>query len=131
MLSVCTLAGILAACGTTTPDFSESEWREQTKAPDLSLLYAPHQNPDGTFFNPWMGKPTRAGPGFMSRTRMQFPDFPAERYAHRENDYAYLQDTGNSISFAGHASMIIKMDGETVFTDPFFSKLCRMLILAL
>jgi L-ascorbate metabolism protein UlaG (beta-lactamase superfamily) len=53
---------------------------------------------------------------------MQFPSFSEEKYSWQKNDYAYLKDKSfDSISFAGHASTIIKMNGETVFTDPFFS----------
>jgi L-ascorbate metabolism protein UlaG (beta-lactamase superfamily) len=66
--------------------------------------------------------PQRPEGSFFFRKKMKFGAFPEENYAHMENNYEYLAD-GNfdSISFAGHASMIIKMNGETVFTDPFFS----------
>jgi L-ascorbate metabolism protein UlaG (beta-lactamase superfamily) len=78
-------------------------------------------NPDGTFFNPWMARPERRG-SWRTREKMQFDKFPKENYSHVQNDYSYLLDKNfDSISYAGHASMIIKMDGETVFTDPFFS----------
>jgi L-ascorbate metabolism protein UlaG (beta-lactamase superfamily) len=116
------VAGIFSACS-SPPEFVESEWLESVRATDTDMLYAPHVNPDGTFFNPWMRRPESGGfftYGF--RSKMKFPDFPAQNYAWKENDYAYLPDkTNSSISFAGHASMIIKMDGETIFTDPFFS----------
>ncbi|MDR1636240.1 MAG: MBL fold metallo-hydrolase [Treponema sp.] len=107
-------------------DFDEAGWYERVKAADVSLLYAPHVDGKGKFFNPWMPRseqPRRSGgpAGWLFRKKKEYP-FPAEDYAHRENNYAYLKDReAESISFAGHASMIIKMDGETVFTDPFFS----------
>jgi L-ascorbate metabolism protein UlaG (beta-lactamase superfamily) len=64
----------------------------------------------------------RGGYSFFSRKKMEFPAFPEERYAYVENAYGYLKDKSfDSISFAGHASMIIKMNGETIFADPFFS----------
>ena len=45
-----------------------------------------------------------------------------EKYSHLENDYSYLMDKDfDSISYVGQASMIIKIDRETIFTDPFFS----------
>jgi L-ascorbate metabolism protein UlaG (beta-lactamase superfamily) len=51
-----------------------------------------------------------------------YNEFSWEKYTHLENNYTYLMNKGfDSISYAGHASMIIKIDGETVFTDPFFS----------
>jgi hypothetical protein len=119
---LCGIAGIFGACS-SPPEFVESEWLQSVRATDAAMLYAPHINPDGTFFNPWMERPESGGFfAFWFRGKMKFPDFPAEKYAYKENDYAYLMDKNNSgISFAGHASTIIKMDGETIFTDPFFS----------
>ena len=103
------------------PEFDEDEWLRRVKAQDISLLYAPHVKSDGTFFNPWMERPEHRG-NWRSRDRQTFDDFPAEKYSHIPNDYSYLLDKNfDSISYAGHGSMIIKMDGETIFTDPFFS----------
>ena len=103
------------------PDFDEAEWLSGVKNQELESLYAPHVNADGTFFNPWAERPERRG-NWRSRERQTFEEFPAEKYAHLENSYSYLSDTNfDSISHVGHASFIIKMNGETVFTDPFFS----------
>jgi L-ascorbate metabolism protein UlaG (beta-lactamase superfamily) len=53
---------------------------------------------------------------------MQFDSFSETQYAAQPNDYTYLSNPGfDSISFAGHASMIIRMNNQTIFTDPFFS----------
>ena len=106
--------------------FDEEEWRRRVDAVDPALFYAPHVNDDGTFFNPWQERERnrRRGGWFMRRFRQkpEFDAFPAEQYAAVSNDYAYLSDPDhNSISFAGHASMIIKMDAQTILTDPFFS----------
>ncbi|MDR1899539.1 MAG: MBL fold metallo-hydrolase [Treponema sp.] len=124
LLSVAALV-IFSRCA-TQPEFDEEAWYRQTQAADPALVYAPHENPDGTFFNPWLlrsDQPRRSGfRNWFFRSKMRFGDFPEDNYAHRENDYSYLGDRGfHSVSFAGHASVIIKMDGETVFTDPFFS----------
>ena len=107
------------------PEFSEALWAEEIAAEDRSLLYAPHVNEDGAFFNPWLrgsGQPRPpGGRGFFFRERTRFDGFPEEDYSWRKNDYSYLGDKNfDSISFAGHASAILKMNGETVFTDPFF-----------
>jgi L-ascorbate metabolism protein UlaG (beta-lactamase superfamily) len=114
--------GILTKCA-TVPEFDEVQWHEKTKAVDPALLYAPHVNPDGTFFNPWMLRPERSGRSrWFLTSRMKFEPFPEERYTYQVNDYHYLLDQDfHSISFAGHASIIIKMDRETLFADPFFS----------
>ena len=111
----------LASCYTPPPPFDEAQWLESVKAEDTYNLYAPHENPDGTFFVPWMQRPERKGT-WRSKDKKAFDEFSREKYAYVPNDYSYLADKNfDSISFAGHASTIIKMDGETVFTDPFFS----------
>jgi hypothetical protein len=102
------------------PEFDEAKWLENVKSADLKSLYERHENADGTFFNPWMERPERKG-NWRSRDKKQFDEFPVEKYSPAENDYSYLPDKNyDSISYAGHSSMIIKMDGETIFTDPFF-----------
>jgi len=112
---------ILSCKSVPPPDFDEAEWYNSVKAEDLYSVYAPHANPDWTFFNPWMERPERRG-NWRSRDKKAFDEFPEEKYSHVENDYSYLTDKNfDSISFVGHASVIVKMDGETVFTDPFFS----------
>jgi len=114
-------------CASEQPAFDEAEWLEKVNAEDPVLLYAPHRNGDGTFFNPWMERPRRRGnrSWFWDRlfTRKNFdPSFDDKKYSSVPNDYAYLSDNGfDSISFAGHASIIIKMNAQTIFTDPFFS----------
>jgi len=113
---------VLFSCKSTAPpDFDEAEWLRKVKAADLSSLYAPHVKEDGTFFNPWMDRPERSG-NWRSKDKKVFDEFPEKKYSHVENDYKYLADKSfDSISYAGHASIIIKMNGETIFTDPFFS----------
>jgi L-ascorbate metabolism protein UlaG (beta-lactamase superfamily) len=111
---------------TSPPAFDEAEWLEKINAEDSALLYAPHQNDDGTFFNPWQERPARRGnrSWFWDRIfgEKTFDQFDEKKYSAVPNDYSYLSDDGfDSISFAGHASIIIKMNGQTVFTDPFFS----------
>jgi L-ascorbate metabolism protein UlaG (beta-lactamase superfamily) len=111
----------LSCSSSPPPSFDEAEWLKKVKASDINSVYAPHVNPDGTFFNPWMDTPERKG-RWRRKDHRPFDEFPEEKYAHVENDYSYLLDkTADSISFAGHASTIIKMNGETIFTDPFFS----------
>jgi L-ascorbate metabolism protein UlaG (beta-lactamase superfamily) len=127
---VMSVTGFFAACASApqqqAPEFSEALWAEEIAAEDSSLLYAPHVREDGTFFNPWLPSSSQPRPsggrGFFFREKKRFGDFPEENYARQESDYSYLKDKNfDSISFAGHASAIIKMNGETVFTDPFFS----------
>ena len=119
---------VFFSCSSTPPpEFDEGLWYEKVKAEEPKSLYAPHVNPDGTFFNPWLERPERQG-RWRSRDKKQFDDFPAEKYSHVKNDYSYLLDRNfDSVTYAGHGSVIIKMNGETVFTDPFFSNYALIL----
>jgi N-acyl-phosphatidylethanolamine-hydrolysing phospholipase D len=104
------------------PEFDEAEWLARVKSEDIQSLYAAHVNADRTFFNPWMERPKNRG-NWRSRDKKAFDELSEENYSPRENNYSYLLDKNfDSISFVGHASTIIKMNGETIFTDPFFSK---------
>lgn len=114
---------IILAGRATQPEFDEQTWLRQTKSYDISLLYADHADENGKFFNPWLARPSL----FTLAVRKIFaksyktPDFPIENYRHIENSYEYLSDSANSISFVGHASFIIKLDGATIFLDPLLS----------
>ncbi|MDR0494190.1 MAG: MBL fold metallo-hydrolase [Treponema sp.] len=122
---------MVSLCGfvqcASQPVFDEADWFAQTSTADSALLYAPHVNDRGGFFNPWLERTRQNGrrSWFLSRLfgqKPQFDSFSPELYSAVPNDYAYLADPDfDSISFAGHASMIIKMDSQIIFTDPFFS----------
>ena len=107
------------------PEFDEAAWLASVKATDISKLYAPHYNEkEKTFFNPWMlrSEQPRGRRGWFFRKKPEYPSWPEALYTWKQNDYSYLSRKDfDSISYAGHASFIIKMDGETIFTDPFFS----------
>ena len=107
-------------CSSSPPEFSEDDWYKKTHAPDAALLYANNVAADGTFFNPWMEREKRKGRYF--RSKGQFEEPSVAKYGAVPNDFSYLSDnTFDSITNAGHASIIIKMNGQTIFTDPFFS----------
>ena len=126
MLCVMVSLAALVQC-TSQPAFDEDEWLEQVAMTDSAMLYASHVRDNGTFFNPWLERSRQRGrrSWFWSRLfnkKDQYDSFSRAEYSAVANDYAYLSDNDfDSISFAGHASMIIKMDNETIFTDPFFS----------
>ena len=122
VLFVMALLGTLVQCKSQPPAFSEAEWLERVKAEEPAMLYAPHVNAKGTFFNPWLERESLRMGSWRSYKKKQYDSFPEEKYSARPNDYKYLSDPNfNSISFVGHASLIVKMDHETIFTDPFFS----------
>jgi len=114
----------LTSCASEPPEFSEEAWYEKVQSAQSSALYEPHQNPDGTFFNPWMEREERPSGRsfFFTKNEKVFEEPSVERYGNVPNDYSYLSDKNfDSISFVGHASMIIKMNEQTIFTDPFYS----------
>jgi len=114
---------VFSRCASQQPEFSETEWYERTQAADSASLYASHVNADGTFFNPWLQRESAKGRGsWFSHKKEKFEEVSEAQYGLVQNDYSYLSDNNfNSITFSGHASMIIKMNGQTIFTDPFFS----------
>jgi L-ascorbate metabolism protein UlaG (beta-lactamase superfamily) len=112
-----------ASCTSQEIHFDEEAWLERVHAADPALLFGPHVDEEGLFFNPWMPRSQEEHRWrFLFRKKIKFDPFPSEQYGPLENDYAYLSDpANNSISFAGHAAVIIKIDGVTMVTDPFFS----------
>jgi len=113
---------LVVSCVTQAPGFDEDEWLKQVNAADSALLYGSHRDDAGRFINPWMLRQKAKGNRFFFRKKEKFDDFPAEQYGPVNNNYEYLADSKlNSISFIGHASFLIKIDGITILTDPFFS----------
>ena len=114
-----------SCCSQQTPVFDEANWLKRVNNAEPSMLYAPHQDEEGLFFNPWMPRSQEEQPRgkrFFFRKKMDFEEFPSELYGPIENTYEYLSDTViNNISFVGHGSLIVKLDGVTVLLDPFFS----------
>ncbi|MDR0497163.1 MAG: MBL fold metallo-hydrolase [Treponema sp.] len=128
VVAVLLLLGLFSCKSAPPPDFDKALWLQSVKTQELDSVYAPHVDTNGTFFNPWMQRPEHRG-NWRNRDKKEFDDFPVEKYSHLENDYSYLLNKNfDSISYAGHSSMIIKMNGDTIFTDPFFSN--RALILS-
>ena len=93
------------------------------------MLYAQHKNADASFFNPWLQRQNIEGRrSWFFRKKGKFEKISKAQYGSVPNDYSYLSDNSfDSISFAGHSSLIIKLDGSTIFTDPFFSNAALIL----
>ena len=134
IITVLLTALLFAACASEAPppvpEFDEDAWLGEVKATEISKLYAPHYNEEEkTFFNPWMLRSEMPRPPEQKRRgfwlfgkKPVYPPWPEERYLWQANDYSYLASPGfDSISYAGHASLIIKMNKETIFTDPFLT----------
>jgi len=113
---------VLAACNMHNY-FDEAAWRALALSRDRSLLYAPHHNENG-YLNPWLPNNERKGSALDLRRSERIkvpPDLDEAKYNAVENKYDYLAAGYDSLSFAGHATFIIQMDGSTIITDPYFS----------
>lgn len=112
---------MLGACAVHY-EFDEAAWRELTLSRDRSLLYAPHHNENG-YFNPWLPNVERKGSVWDLRMskRIEAPYIDESKYEAVENDYEYLATGPDTLSFAGHATFMIRMNNATIITDPYFS----------
>jgi L-ascorbate metabolism protein UlaG (beta-lactamase superfamily) len=123
LLVLLTLAAcfLLAACAVHR-EFDELAWRELALSRDRSLLYAPHHDENG-YFNPWLPSVERQGSVWDMRLseRIQAPEIDETKYGAVENGYEYLATGADTLSFAGHTTFIIQMNGSTIITDPYFS----------
>ena len=88
-----------------------------------------HHLPDGTFRNP-KGSPVRYGDGkfsyrqFNQEKKKLNISVPKEHVVDKKKVLADLERFKNDdyIAWIGHATFLIKLGGETIITDPVFSK---------
>ena len=117
------IIAVLSQCVSQPPEFSETEWYEKVRSADRALLYASNIDSSGLFYNPWLQRESRHVSGsWFHYKKKKYEDVPREQFGSVPNDYFYLSDDSfDSITFHGHATMIIKLDRQNIFTDPFFS----------
>jgi N-acyl-phosphatidylethanolamine-hydrolysing phospholipase D len=120
------LVMILSSC-THDPHFSEPKWLEQVENQKTEDLYAPHRR-DGKFLNPWM--PMEHG-GFIPFLKWKLLSEKAP-YTEEEKGYgpkfipelaARIRSMGEGdfIAWIGHATFLIRLQGQYWLTDPMFS----------
>lgn len=123
------LALSLAGCLAGRP-FDEARWREQADGARVADLYAPHREPSGRYFNPWLPQEKSSWDFWrwkLSRRAAAAEaaeDDPSGREsAPVPNDGAYLRDPTQpaSLTHVGHATFVLQWGGPVVVTDPFFS----------
>ncbi len=116
---------LLTSCLLPIRTFDELKWREQVESADPALLYAPHLE-DGRYFNPWM--PMQKG--FSAFLRWQLSDKTPYDPGEEKDVPAVLSDLperirstpGDFIAWIGHATFLIRINGEYWITDPMFSE---------
>ena len=108
------------------PPFDEMKWRNDTSHQDPALLYAPHVK-DGKFYNPWMPM-ERSGLGRVLKWKLTEKD----DYTDEEKNFkpTFVPDLKQRIdnmagedfiSWIGHSTFLIRINGEYWLTDPIFS----------
>jgi N-acyl-phosphatidylethanolamine-hydrolysing phospholipase D len=126
LLAVVVLVLLSTATACFAPQaFDEAAWKLKVQATDAKDLYAPHQKPDGEFFNPWLGQEKSFAQLLRWRfSRNSLPDVEGHEEAPRvPNNGAYLKDKSapDSLTWVGHATFALQWGGQVVLTDPFFS----------
>ncbi|MGE5840177.1 MAG: MBL fold metallo-hydrolase [Deltaproteobacteria bacterium] len=115
-----------SSCSLTPPSFDEAAWRSKVQSADPAALYAPHFK-DNLFFNPWMHNEDR---GLFTLLRWRFT--ASQQYTEEERAYLprvaekakeriLAMSQGDFIMWVGHATFLIRINGEYWITDPMFS----------
>ena len=116
-----------SSCSLNPPPFDEAVWRTKVQSADPGLLYASHFK-DDRFFNPWMPGGEK---GFFSLLRWRLTS--SQEYTQEERTYLpHVQENakerilampeGDFIMWVGHASFLIRLNGEYWLVDPMFSE---------
>lgn len=93
--------------------------------PDPALLYAPHYR-EGKYFNPWGVRPNtfwdflrwKFSPNEYAKAKKRAPQVPFV-----QNDGGYLKENPAppSVTWIGHATVLVQDQGDIWLTDPNFS----------
>ncbi len=121
------LAALGSSCSLNPPPFDEVAWKAKVQSADPALLYAPHFK-DDRFFNPWMPNEDK---GFFTLLRWRLT--ASQEYTEEEKTYLprVLENAkerilalpqGDFIMWVGHATFLIRVNGEYWLTDPMFSE---------
>ena len=129
MIKLCSLITFfffLSGCIMSTPDFDEMEWQNLAGHTDPAMLYAPHIK-DGIFFNPWMPM-DRGGFGRLLKWKFSSKDeYTDEEKSFRPTVLPNLlkriekMPGEDFITWIGHSTFLIRVNGEYWLTDPMFS----------
>ena len=119
---------LLTSCIHSPGPFDEAAWRNNVESRNVETLYAAHFK-DGMYFNPWMPM-ENAGFGRLLKWKL----FSAKaRYTEEEKAFrpAVIPNLkerirslpeGDFIAWIGHASFLMRLQGEYWLTDPHLSE---------
>jgi L-ascorbate metabolism protein UlaG (beta-lactamase superfamily) len=120
------LTALASSCSLTPPSFDEAAWKAKAQSADPALLYAPHFK-DDLFFNPWMPNEDK---GLFSVLKWRLTT--SQEYTEEEKTYLphvvdkakeriLAMPQGDFIMWVGHATFLIRLNGEYWLIDPIFS----------
>ena len=122
-----TLFLLLAASCAAPPPFDEGTWRRDVESQAVEGLYAPHFR-DGEYFNPWMASESTGLFWRFLRWRLsEKQSYSEEERSLKPEVLAGLPERikavgeGDFIAWIGHASFLMRLEGEYWLTDPMFS----------
>lgn len=126
LLAALALGLAASSCCLQPLPFDEEAWRQKVEATDPAKLHAPHQRPDGTFFNPWLPQERRVGELLRWwASSNSLPQLEGKKFVTPTvpNDGAYLGDpqAPDSLTWVGHATYVLQLGGKVIITDPWFS----------
>jgi L-ascorbate metabolism protein UlaG (beta-lactamase superfamily) len=127
LLVLVALLALGSSCSLNPPPFDEAVWRTKVQSADPALLYAPHFK-DDLFFNPWMPNEDK---GFLSVLKWRLT--ASQEYTEEEKTYLprvvdkakeriLAMPQGDFIMWVGHATFLIRLNGEYWLVDPIFSE---------
>ncbi len=122
-----TVLVLLSSCFFQPLPFDEKEWVETVENTDAQDLYINNYN-DGEFFNPWLAPGERTFSRFLRWRFSQTASYSEEARNNRPENIPYLIEriealdpSSDFIVWIGHATFLIRIQGEYWLTDPMFS----------
>ena len=115
-----------SSCSLTPPPFDEASWKTKVRSADPALLYAPHFK-DDRYFNSWMPNEDKSLFSVLRWRLTASQEYTEEEKAYlprvldKAEERIPAMPQGDFILWVGHATFLIRINGEYWLTDPMFS----------
>lgn len=117
----------LSACFLEPIEFDEKKWQEKVNNSDTKKLYEENFR-DGVFFNPWLPQKNKSFSTFLRWRFSKKKSYSAEAEGNRPEVIPdlikridALDPASSFITWIGHATFLIRLEGQYWLTDPIFS----------
>jgi N-acyl-phosphatidylethanolamine-hydrolysing phospholipase D len=119
---------LLSSCVFKPRDFDEEKWKETVENTHITDLYENNFS-EATFFTPWLEQEERTFSGFLRWRLSSTPDYSTEAEENKpevignllERIAALAPDT-DFITWIGHATFLMRIQGEYWLTDPILTE---------